>query len=146
MEDIEVSLKSYHEMSAGILSETSSWTIDLSSMPRIIQELISRYFMEEMVCGSVNGGIKQKSQGYPLFKEQYVKKVVTKNNISKRQKNVFWLRVYSSFMKKNLYDVYVHLCQDKGEVRYWKYLCKVGLVVIANIVLHFSISCVNIFS
>ena len=45
--------------------------------------------MEEMVCGSVNGRIKHKSQGYQLFKEQYVKKVVTKNNISKRQKMFF---------------------------------------------------------
>ena len=88
MEDSEVSLRSYHEMSAGILSETSSWTIDLSSMPRIIQELISRYFMEEMVCGSVNGRIKHKSQCYQLFKEQYVKKVVTKI-ISLKDKKCF---------------------------------------------------------
>ena len=77
MEDSEVSLRSYHEMSAGILSQTSSWTIDLSSMPRIIQELISRYFMDKMVCGSLNGGIKHKFQGYPIFKEQYVKKVIS---------------------------------------------------------------------
>ena len=50
MEDIEVSLRSYHEMSTGILSETSSWTKDLSSMPKIIQEhqdiLWKRWFVE----------------------------------------------------------------------------------------------------
>ena len=100
MEDIDVSLRSYHEMSAGILSETSSWTIDLSSMPRIIQELISRYFMEEMVCRSVNGRIKHKSQCYQLFKEQYVKKVVTKNNISKRQKMFFGYVYVAASSKK----------------------------------------------
>ena len=33
--------------------------------------------MDKMVCGSVNGGIKHKFQGYPIFKEQYVKKVIS---------------------------------------------------------------------
>ena len=53
MEGIEVSLRSYHEKSAAMLNETSSWTRDLSNMPRLTQELISKYFTEEMVCGSL---------------------------------------------------------------------------------------------
>ena len=56
MEGIEVSLRSYHEKSASMLSETSSWTRDLSNMPRLTEELISKYFMEEMVCGSLVKG------------------------------------------------------------------------------------------
>ena len=94
MESIEVSLRSYHESSAGMLSETSSWTIDLSNMRRLTQELISKYIVEEMVCRSlVKGGIKHKSQGYQLLSEQYMKKVVTKRNISKAEKCVFWLNL-----------------------------------------------------
>ena len=47
-------------------------------------------------------------------------------------------------MKKILYDAYVHLCQDTGEFLYGKCSCKAGAVVVANIVLHFYTSCVNI--
>ena len=36
MEGIEVSPRNYHEKSAGILSETSSWTRDLSDMPSML--------------------------------------------------------------------------------------------------------------
>ena len=73
MESIEVTLRSCHESSAGMLSEKSSWTIDLSSMPRLTQKLISKYFMEEMVCGClVKGGTKHKSQGHQLYSEQYI--------------------------------------------------------------------------
>lgn len=43
MEDIEVSLRSYYEKSAGMPNETSSWTRDLSNMQRLTQELISKY-------------------------------------------------------------------------------------------------------
>ena len=90
MEGIVVSLRSYHEKSAAMLNETSSWTRDLSNMPRLTQELISKYFMEEMVCGSlVKRGTKHKSQGYQLCKEHYVKKVATKA-ISLKVKNVFF--------------------------------------------------------
>ena len=49
MESIAVSVRSYHEKSAGFLSETSFWARGLSNMPRLAQELISKYFMEEMV-------------------------------------------------------------------------------------------------
>ena len=90
IEGIEVSLRSYHEKYAGMLSETLSWTRDFSNIPRLTQELISKYFMEDMVCGSlVKGGTKRKSQGYQLFKEKYVKKVLEKS-ISLRTKSVFF--------------------------------------------------------
>ena len=56
MEGIEVSLRSYHEKYAGMLSETLSWTRDFSNIPRLTQELISKYFMEDMVCGSLVKG------------------------------------------------------------------------------------------
>ena len=46
MESIEVSLRSCHESSAGMLTEKSSGTIDLSNMPRLTKKLISKYFME----------------------------------------------------------------------------------------------------
>ena len=50
VEGIEVSLRSYQDESAGMMRETSSWTRDLSNMPRNTEELISKYFIEEMVC------------------------------------------------------------------------------------------------
>ena len=56
MEDIKVSIRSHCEKSAGMLSETSSWTRDLSNMTRITQELISQYLLKEMVCGSLVKG------------------------------------------------------------------------------------------
>ena len=128
MEGIEVSLRSYREKSASMLSETSSWTGDLSNMARLTQELISKYFMEGMVCGSlVKGGTKHKSEGYHTFKEKYVKKVVTKNNFSKGQKMCFLVKCsVAALMKKTLYGVYVHLCQDTGEVLYGKCSCTAG--------------------
>ena len=46
MESIEVSLRSCHESSAGMLTEKSSGIIDLSNMPRLTKKLISKYFME----------------------------------------------------------------------------------------------------
>ena len=49
MENIAVSVRSYHEKSAGLLSETSFWVRGLSNMSRLAQELISKYFMEEIV-------------------------------------------------------------------------------------------------
>ena len=73
MESAEVSLRSCHESSAGMLSEKSSWIIDLSNMPRLTQKLISKYFMEKMVCGClVKGGTKHKSQAHQLFSDQYI--------------------------------------------------------------------------
>ena len=43
-----------------MLSEKSSWIKHMSNMARLTQE-ISKYFMEEMVCGSlVKGGTKYK--------------------------------------------------------------------------------------
>ena len=42
MEDIEVSLRSYHEKSSGMLSETSSSTRDLSNISRATHKLISK--------------------------------------------------------------------------------------------------------
>ena len=50
MEGIEVSLRSYHEESAGMMNETLSWARVLSNMPTLTQELISTYFVEDMVC------------------------------------------------------------------------------------------------
>ena len=103
MESIEVSLRSYHESSAGMLSETSSWTIDLSNMRRLTQELISKYIVEEMVCRSlVKGGIKHKSQGYQLLNEQYMKKVVTKRNISKAEKMCFLVKSSAAASMKKI--------------------------------------------
>ena len=44
-----------------MLSEKSSWIKYMSNMARLTQEVISKYFMEEMVCGSlVTGGTKYK--------------------------------------------------------------------------------------
>ena len=94
MKGIEVSLRSYHEKYAGMRTETLSWTRDFSNIPRLTQELISKYFMEDMVCGSlVKGETKQKSQGYQLFKEKYVKKVLEKSISLKDKKCVFWVNV-----------------------------------------------------
>ena len=76
MEGIQLSLRSYHEKSAGILSETS-WTTDLSNMPRLTQELISKYFMEEMVYGClVKGRTKYKSQAANFLKNNIWKKLL----------------------------------------------------------------------
>ena len=53
-----------------------------------------KYFVEEMLCGSsVKGETKHKSPGYERLKEQYLKKVFTKSNVSKGPEMCFWLYV-----------------------------------------------------
>ena len=49
------------------------WNIILSSMPRIKQRSLSRYFMEGMsVRRLVKGGTKHKCQGYQLFNNNII--------------------------------------------------------------------------
>ena len=56
------------------------------------------------------------------------RKVVTKSNISKGQKLFFFLVKCSvAASMKFFYDVYVHFCQDTGEVLYGKCSCKAGV-------------------
>ena len=105
-----------------------SWTRDLTNIPTLTQELIQKYFIEDDTSGcSIKGEFKHKSQGYQLFKENYVKKVCVKSNIYKGKQKCFIVKCnVAASMKRTLYDVYIHLCQLTGKILHGKCSCKAG--------------------
>ncbi|XP_065068608.1 uncharacterized protein LOC135693945 [Rhopilema esculentum] len=70
---------------------------------------------------------RNKTQGYKLWKEGYVRCVFVKPNLIQNDNTLFLVRVrvYAS-MKTNSYKVYAHLDQDKGDVIFAKCDCKAG--------------------
>ena len=76
------------------------------------------------------GAMKHKIQGYQLFKEHYVKKVSVKDNVClvvKGESTNFLIRCnVAAAMKRNVYQVYIHLCQKSGKVLYAKCSRKAG--------------------
>ncbi len=70
---------------------------------------------------------RHKQKGYRLFKEGYVQKLFVKANVKIRDSAKFLIiaRVAAS-MKQQLYNVYVHLLQQNGEVVFANCNCKSG--------------------
>lgn len=70
---------------------------------------------------------RHKKQGYKLWKEGYVRKVVTKPDILSGVKRLFLVKAnVSASMKRQNYLVYCHLDQLSGEVAFSKCNCKSG--------------------
>ena len=70
---------------------------------------------------------RHKKQGYKLWKEGYVRKVVTKPDILCGVKRLFLVKAnVSASMKRQNYLVYCHLDQLSGEVAFSKCNCKSG--------------------
>ena len=124
-----------------INSAITSWSRDLSLLPPISHKRMKDYLID----GTINidkrsrGADKHKVMGYQLFKENYVKKVRVKPNVT-AENTLFIVKCFvAAAMKKTKYDVYIHLSQSCGEILYLNALVKQGLVaVVSMLLLHFT--------
>ena len=72
------------------------------------------------------GAIKHKILGYQLFKENFIKKLRVKPMVI-ATKPLFVVKCsVAAAMKRIQYDIYIHLCENTGEVFYAKCKCKAG--------------------
>ena len=112
----------------GTLSKGVTWTRDLSLLPPVSHDLLYSYLVEGTISvdNRRRGAIKHKILGYQLYKENFVKKLRVKPMV-KGARELFLVKcnVVAS-MKKDRYEVYIHLCQKSGEVFYAKCSCKAG--------------------
>eukprot|EP00794_Sanderia_malayensis_P012567 gene12567-13854_t len=104
-----------------------TWTTELIALPKITNEKIHEYLVLDKVKSEDNlnrGAVKHKIAGYQLFKEQYVKGVKCKPNVT-AYVVLFIVKCFVvASMKKGRYTVYIHLCQRNGNIRYAKCSCK----------------------
>ena len=95
------------------------WSRDISLLPPIYHKVLKDY----LIYGTISidnrsrGAIKEKLLGYKLFKE-YVKKVRVKPNV-KGARLLFIVKCnVAAAMKRSLYYIYIHLCQETGDILY----------------------------
>ena len=101
---------------------------DISLLPAVSHKLMKDYLIDGTIDldKRSRGADKHKVMGYQLFKENYVKKVRVKANIEP-ENTLFVIKCFvAAAMKKEKYDVYIHLHQTNGEILYAKCSCKAG--------------------
>jgi len=111
-----------------IFKKVLTWTTDLTNLPPITHSHIYEYMIEATISvdNKSRGATKHKILGYQLFKEHYVQKVQVKDHVKAKQ-NLFLVKCnVGASMKKDVYNVYIHLDQSTAEIYYAKCTCKAG--------------------
>ena len=111
-----------------INSGVKVWSRDISLLPAVSHKLMRDYLIDGTIDldKRSRGADKHKVMGYPLFKENYVKKDRVKANV-KAENTLFIIKCFvAAAMKKEKYNVYIHLHQTSGEILYAKCSCKAG--------------------
>ena len=111
-------------------SAATAWGRSLKSMPPFGEKQIdNRLIHNSKTMPDLKAPLayRHKKQGYKLWKEGYVRKVVTKPDILSGLKRLFLVKAnVSASMKRQNYLVYCHLDQLSGEVAFSKCNCKSG--------------------
>ena len=111
-------------------SAATAWGRSLKSMPPFGEKQIdNRLIHNSKTVPDLKAPLayRHKKQGYKLWKEGYVRKVVTKPDILSGVKRLFLVKAnVSASMKRQNYLVYCHLDQLSGEVAFSKCNCKSG--------------------
>ena len=127
-------------------STATAWGRGLKSMPPFGEKQIdNRLIRNSKTMPDLKAPLayRHKKQGYKLWKEGYVRKVVTKPDILSGVKRLFLVKAnVSASMKRQNYLVYCHLDQLSGEVAFSKCNCKSGQVAV-NTLLHCCIFCLT---
>jgi hypothetical protein len=106
----------------------STWSRDISLLPNISHNFIKKYLVNDTIHidNCKKGANKHQTLGYRLFKENYVKNVCVKANVT-ASINLFIVKSnVAASMKRKQYEVFIHLCQSTGEILYSKCHCKAG--------------------
>ena len=107
----------------------SDWSVSLKKMPRFSEAQLSEKIiknsstMPEKIAPKT---YRNKLQGYKLWKEGYISSVLVKPKVSSGNLGLLFVKAKVSAMKSQMYDVYVHLEQETGEVAFAKCSYKAG--------------------
>ena len=112
------------------ITSKEGWMKSLALLPNFEAMKMERHFIENPSImtkfGTVSRALKNKKQGYTLWKEGYVRRVLVKPNI-KTSRLVFIVKAKVHESVKNAHNtVYVYLKQYDGEIDFTKCTCKAG--------------------